>query len=279
MGIYASGLIRDLEVLELLGAESAWQNGGFGVQEISSRLQRDKGQISRVCQTLAKTGLINRDRQTKRYRLGHHLYALAMRTQEAHLALLARPTLLELMAQAEESAHLTVLRGGEIMTVHTELAQHPERDDSFDGVSLPALKTASGRAILSTFTADELAAWWEEHGTTREPTVPVPRPLSAEARELSRVRRRPNSLNTLSKLRRVTKAAEKQGYALSDGELTENIVDAAAPIRNGSGSVVGAVSVGARRNRIRDGNQALGALVAESAHVLSSRMGWSPAAL
>ncbi len=164
MPAHTSGLARDLEVLELLGTRGAWEDGGYGVQQIAHLLGRDKGQVSRVCQTLLKSGLLNRDRATKRYTLGHHLYALAMRTQEAHLALLARPTLLDLMARAEESAHLTVLRGGAIMTVHTELAQHPERDDSFDGVSIPALKTASGRAILATFTDAELSAWWEEHG-------------------------------------------------------------------------------------------------------------------
>jgi len=276
MGFHTSGLTRDLEVLELLGTDSSWALGGLGVQEISASLQRDKGQISRVCHTLAATGLINRDRATKRYRLGHHLYALAMRTQEAHLAILARPALLELMAQAEESSHLTVLRGGDIMTVHTELAQHPERDDSFDGVSLPALKTASGRAILATFTPDELAAWWEEHGELR---ASAPRPTTdspAKTRELGRIRRRPNSINTLVKLQRVVRQVQKQGYAISAGDLTENIVDAAAVIRNGSGLVAGAVSVGARINRIRDGNQALGTLVAESAHTLSLRLGYPP---
>ena len=276
MGIYASGLIRDLEVLELLGAESALQNGGFGVQEISSRLQRDKGQISRVCQTLAKTGLINRDRQTKRYRLGHQLYALAMRTQEAHLALLARPTLLELMAQAEESAHLTVLRGGEIMTVHTELAQHPERDDSFDGVSLPALKTASGLAILSTFTPGELAAWWEEHGQFREKPANARNHRPLEPSEMIKLRQQPGSIRSLTKLQRLCKETRKLGYAISDGQLTDNIVDAAAPLRNGSGLVVGAIAVGARKNRIRDGYQGLGYLVHESAHNLSKRLGWTP---
>ncbi|MBT5754448.1 MAG: helix-turn-helix domain-containing protein, partial [Acidimicrobiaceae bacterium] len=98
MSTHTSGLARDLEVLELLGTRGAWEDGGYGVQQISHLLTRDKGQVSRVCQTLLRAGLLNRDRSTKRYTLGHHLYALAMRTQEAHLALLARPTLLDLMA-------------------------------------------------------------------------------------------------------------------------------------------------------------------------------------
>jgi len=276
MALHSSGLIRDLEVLQLLGTDAAWQNGGMGVQEIASRLDRDKGQVSRVCQTLASTGLINRDRISRKYRLGHHLYALAMRTQEAHLATLARPALLELMASAEESAHLTVLRGGEIMTVHTELAQDPERDDRFDGISLPALKTASGRAILATFTPDEITAWWEEHGELRAdyPTNPDTSPI--QLREVRRLRKKPNSLNSLAALQKATKTARKAGFAIADGDLTENIVDAAAPVRNAFGLVVGALSVGARKNRIKDGNMALGQMVFESARALSYRMGWTP---
>lgn len=278
MPLHTSGLVRDLEVLELLGTSSAWEGGGFGVLEIANLLARDKGQVSRVCQTLAGTGLINRDRLTKRYRLGHHLYALAMRTQEAHLALLARPTLLELMAQAEESSHLTVLRGGMIMAIHTELAQHPQRDDRFNGVLLPALKTASGRAILATFTADERAAWWEEHGQLREQPQMLPLPHPPETAQMRKLRRTPGSIRSLARLHRECRAVRKVGYALSHGELTEHIVDAAAPLRNGSGVVVGAIAVGAQKDRIRDGHRALGFLVSQSADALSERLGWrSPA--
>lgn len=274
MATHSSGLIRDLEVLELLGTDASWQSGGMGVQEIANRLDRDKGQVSRVCQTLASTGLINRDRVTRRYRLGHHLYALAMRTQEAHLATLARPALLDLMASAEESAHLTVLRGGVIMTVHTELAQDPERDNRFDGISLPALKTASGRAILATFTPDELSAWWEEHGELRTDYPANPETSPIQLTEVRRLRKKPNAINTLAALQKAAKTGRKAGYAIADGDLTENIVDAAAPVRNAFGVVVGAISVGARKNRIKDGNMALGRMVYDSARALSQRMGW-----
>jgi DNA-binding IclR family transcriptional regulator len=218
MPTHTSGLSRDLEVLELLGSDFAWTQGGLGVQQISHTLNRDKGQISRVCQTLVTTGLINRDRVTRRYSLGHHLYALAMRTQEAHLAFLAKSTLLELMAQTEESAHLTVLRGGAIMTVRTELAQHPERDDSFDGISLPALRTASGRAILATFSTEELQAWWEEHGTFREqPASTEDRLVDSQAAQ--RLRKSPGSIRSMGKLSRVVSTIRRTGYAISDGVL------------------------------------------------------------
>ncbi len=275
MPTHTSGLSRDLEVLELLGSDFAWTQGGLGVQQISHTLNRDKGQISRVCQTLVTTGLINRDRVTRRYSLGHHLYALAMRTQEARLAFLAKSTLLELMARTEESAHLTVLRGGTIMTVRTELAQHPERDDSLDGISLPALRTASGRAMLATFSAEELQAWWEEHGTFREqPTSIQNRPVESQLAQ--RLTKSPGSIRSLGKLRRVVSTIRRTGYAISDGELTENIVDAAAPLRNSAGIVVGAIAVGARRDRIVDRYQSLGLAVKNSAESLSKDLGWRP---
>lgn len=276
MGSHTSGLARDLEVLELLGTKGAWEDGGYGVQQIAHLLERDKGQISRVCHTLLKSGLLNRDRATRKYTLGHHLYGLAMRTQEARLAHLARPTLLDLMARAEESAHLTVLRGGSIMTVHTELAQHPERDDSFDGISIPALRTASGRAILATFTDEELSAWWEEHGEIRD----VPEELQAERPRIPlpvrKLRERPGSITSFEKLTKTVKTTRRRGYAISDGELTPTVVDAAAPLRNDVGVVLGAIAVGARKNRIKDRYHALGAMVGESAEALSYELGWRP---
>jgi DNA-binding IclR family transcriptional regulator len=275
---HTSGLVRDLEVLELLGSDFAWRKGGLGVQQIADVLSRDKGQISRVCQTLMNAGLIDRDWPTKRYSLGHHLYALAMRTHEAHLAVLARPTLMDLMARAQESAHLTVLRGGMIMTIRTEMAQHPERDDSLDGISLPALRTASGRAILATFSPDELASWWDAHGVAK------PRPARAagahhNTQELERLLPGPGTVRSLRKLSTTVKAVRAKGYAISDGELTENIVDAAAPLLNEQGVAIGAVAVGARKSRIVDGYQALGLLVKHAAESLSWELGWRPSNL
>jgi DNA-binding IclR family transcriptional regulator len=162
------------------------------------------------------------------------------------------------------------------MTVHTELAQHPERDDSFDGVSIPALKTASGRAILATFADDELSAWWDEHGQTRKapPLLVAERP--PESARWKRLRKNPGTILSLDHLLKVVATTRGSGYAVSDGELTPNVVDAAAPLRNAFGVVVGAIAVGARKDRIKGSYQALGGLVRASAEALSSDLGWRP---
>ena len=57
---------------------------------------------------------------------------------------------------------------------------------------------------------------------------------------------------------------------VSDGELTESIVDAAAPIFDSSGNAIGAIAVGARRERISNRYDALGALVLAAARDVST---------
>ncbi len=275
MAQMTSGLIRDFDVLELLGTEEAYEQGGLGVQAIAQQTGRDKAQISRVCKTLHEGGLLERHPVTKRYALGHRLYAIALRTREAHLAGLAQRTLLELVVQAEESAHLTVLRGGGVLTIRTELSQHTLRDGSMSGMTLPALRTASGRAILATFTDKELEAWWEEHGVYRPPPENAPR-RPRDTPELSKLRRQPGSIRSLSGLRRVVRKVRKIGYAVSVGELNPNIVDAAAAIVDQTGTAVGAIAVGAVRERIGTHYELMGEAVNTHAKRISDLLGGSP---
>ena len=275
MGQHTSGLVRDLDVLELLGSEEVFTHGGLGVQEIARQTGRDKAQISRVCSTLSEVGLIVRHPVTKRYSLGHRLYAVALRTREAHLAGLAQRTLLELVVQAEESAHLTVLRGGGVLTIRTELSQHTLRDGSMSGMTLPALRTASGRAILASFSDEELEAWWEEHGIYRPPPENAPR-RPRDTPELSKLRRQPGSIRSLSGLRRVVREVRKIGYAVSVGELNPDIVDAAAAIVDQTGTAVGAIAVGAVRERIGTHYELMGEAVTTHAKRISDLLGGTP---
>lgn len=272
MSTHTSGLVRDLDVLELLGSEEVFDQGGLGVAEIAQETGRDKGQISRVCKTLYEVGLLVRHPVTKKYALGHRLYSMALRTREAHLAGLAQRTLLELVVQAEESAHLTVLRGGGVLTVRTELSQHTLRDGSMSGVTLPALRTASGRAILATYSDSELDAWWEEHGVWRPPPEDAPR-LPRETPQLRRLRRQPGSIKSLTGLKRVVRKVRRGGYAVSVGELNPNIVDAAAAIVDATGTAVGAIAVGAVRERIGQHYEPMGEAVVTHARRISALLG------
>jgi len=272
MRTHTSGLSRDLEVIDVLSYAEAFTAGGLGVSRVAELTGRDKGQISRVLKTLESAGLVDRDPQTLRYSLGHRLYSMAMRTKEAHLALQSEPRLFELVAQAQETAHLNVLRGGRVLTIKTVVAAQALRRSGWDGIVSAAGSTASGRAMLAGLGDDEIELWWHEHAEDSPlPTVPEEdlEPLEPINRKVKRQLPAKNLKAFLKMLQEV----RDLGYAISDGEFQPGIVDAAAPVRDASNLVVAAISTGVPKERIGDQFDSIGQLVSSAAIKLSTDLG------
>lgn len=80
-----AGLVRDLEILEVLGSLESQASSGLGVNRVAELSGRDKGQISRTLATLLEAGFVTRDSRSGKYRLGFQLYAMAARTNEYRL--------------------------------------------------------------------------------------------------------------------------------------------------------------------------------------------------
>src|SRR4051812_3434961 len=80
---YGSGLIRDVELLEVLARPEAGA-AGLGVSRIADIAGRDKAQVSRALATLSEAGLVTRDEDTRAYRPGWRLFALATQASETH---------------------------------------------------------------------------------------------------------------------------------------------------------------------------------------------------
>src|SRR5690606_4561642 len=143
----AAGLRRDLQLLDVLGSPESSQTGGLGVLRVAELVGRDKAIVSRSLATLAESGLVERDPQTGLYRLGHRLYSLAARTFESTLARTSLPYLRRLVAALHETTHLCVLRGGSVLTLLSEVSDYNFRGLGWEGVSVPALHTSSGRVL------------------------------------------------------------------------------------------------------------------------------------
>lgn len=272
MRTHTAGLARDLEVIEALASAEAFTLGGIGVQRVAELTKRDKGQISRVLKTLEATGLVDRDKATRKYSLGHRFYSMSMRTREAHLALQSESRLSELVAQVQETAHLNVLRGGRVLTIKTVVAADAVRRSGWDGVLSNAGITASGRAILAGLTDSEIELWWVEHALD-DPlpllSIDMPEPAEPINPKTRRARRPARSLKQFEKM---LQEVRDKGYAISD-EFQEGIVDAAAPVRDSSNIVVAAISVGASIERLGDQTDQLGQMVSAAALRLSTDLG------
>jgi len=68
---------RGVEALLTLASDEAAAEGGLGVTRVARMLGREKTQVSRTLATLAEYGLVDRDPDTRAYRLGWRIYAMA----------------------------------------------------------------------------------------------------------------------------------------------------------------------------------------------------------
>lgn len=250
----ATGLRRDLELLEVLESEEAWRAGGLGVLRVAELVGRDKSQVSRALASLAEEGLVERDTQTLAYRLGWRLYALAARTQESRLTAVAAPHLRSLVAQLHETAHLCVLRGGGVLTLLTESPRHAFRGLGWEGVNVPAPQTSAGRVLVSDMDEASLKEWFPEDLLDQAPAQQRIRSHADLAREVVWIR--------------------QHGYAKVDEEFEEGLVGVSAPVRDFRGQLVAAINVSAPRGRLGDKLDAAGRLTAAAAVELSVELGW-----
>lgn len=269
----SSGLRRDLEVLEALSTPEAIANLGLGVTRVAELTGRDKGQISRTLTTLAEAGFVQRERNGNRYQLGYQLYALASKTAESRLVNESSRFLRRVVNLAHETTHLVVLRGGNALTLKSETSNHAFRGVGWEGVSVAALRTSSGRALISDLRGDEIAEWYQEHSKDSriiQPAIVSPLSNADDVPDSQLTRSR---INTLDDLNVELEKIRRQGYATVDEEFELGLVGASAPIRDQSNHIIGAINVSAPKTRIGQHLDRVGEIVSQVAMEFSLHMG------
>ncbi|MFD2758094.1 IclR family transcriptional regulator [Gulosibacter faecalis] len=269
----SSGLARDLEILELLSSPEARDETGLSVTAIAQSTGRDKGAISRALATLADFGFVERNDESRTYALGPQLFAMASRSVETALSQRMRPALRQIALATGETSHLCVLRGGNVLTIASELSPHQIRTNGWEGVTTSAWRTPSGRVLLSDWDTASITRWYAEHGTDKPVLDDDPRALYPILDEPKHDRVLVRDLESL--LSQIA-TIRQQGFALSDEELESGVVAASAPIRDFTGHVIAALNVSGPRTRMVSRLQQLGTYVAESAERISTHLGFAP---
>jgi IclR family transcriptional regulator, KDG regulon repressor len=209
-----ASLERGLDVLVALGTPE--HASGLGVVALTALVDGDKSQLSRTLATLESRGLVVRDEETRAYRLGFRLFALAARVAESRLLAAAPPILRGLVRELGESAHLSVRQGDRVLTLLSESPEATLHAPGRVGGLTPLASTSAGRALVLDLTGDELDAIG----------------LGPHAAAIAEARRR--------------------GYALVREEFEPGLVAAAAPVRDAAGRIVAAVNVSAPTFRFDD---------------------------
>jgi IclR family transcriptional regulator, KDG regulon repressor len=245
-------LERMIDILTALGEPESTTNGGLGVIRVAQIVGREKSQVSRALRSLLHAGLVERDAHTREYRLGWRLFALAARVGDQALLAVGPPVLHRLVAALGETAHLTVLDGGHVVTVLSESSPSSVRAIEWVGHAVPAHSTSSGRALLLDHDADSLAALLGD-GTLDAPAPHAPRDVASLASRIA--------------------AARADGYAIVDEEFEPGLVGIAAPVRDFRGRIVAALNVSAPKFRLEGRLDAVGGQIRQAADGLSGRLG------
>jgi DNA-binding IclR family transcriptional regulator len=268
-----SGLARDLEILEVLAGPQALREGGLGVLRIAELLGRDKATVSRALATLADAGVLDRDPDRRTYHLGSRLYALAARTRDAALVQRAQPLLRQAVQSLRETTHLCVLRGGNVLTLVSELSPREVATAGWAGTTTAAWRTPSGKVLISDWDRASVDSWYTVHHDDEALVNPRDSRSAAEFSVL--VEPRPDNVvvRDLDSLHAELDRIRGRGYATSDEELEHGVVAASAPVRDATGSVVAALNVSAPKSRVGRRLQELGAYVARFSAALSTELG------
>jgi IclR family transcriptional regulator, KDG regulon repressor len=251
----ATSLRRGIEILIALGSDEAVERGGLGVVRVAELVGVEKSQVSRALSALATSGMVDRDPASRAYRLGWRLYALAARAGRPRLIALAGTVLNGLVAEIGETAHLSVLHRGEVMTLLSQAPPHAISANGWSGRTVPVICTSSGRALL--FDHD----------------LPA---LEKLMRSASFAGLGPRAPRDVAELHRRIEAGRARGYATVDEEFEAGLVGVAAPVRDLGGQIIAAVNVSGPKFRLGGQLSATGEAVRGAARALTEAMFSAP---
>jgi DNA-binding IclR family transcriptional regulator len=230
----------------------------IGVTSLARRLGVAKSTVYRLASTLVAEGMLEQNPETERYRLGIALFGLgALVRQRMNLSNEARPYIFDLRDATNETVHLAVLDKAEIIYVYDLESTQAIRMSANLGARKPSLCTAEGLAILAFQSPDFVDSVIAEGFRPRTPKTDIDPAVLRQ--RLSEVR--------------------KQGYAREDEQSELGMRSIAAPVRDSTGQVFGAVGMAGPLQRLSDETLTKYApLVVNTANAISLRLGYKAAA-
>lgn len=191
-----------------------------------------RGTLHRNISNLLEEGLIAMNPETYIYSLGPRLLQLASQAwNENELRGIAEPHLRALNELAGETVHLAILQGDQVVYLDKFEAQNSLRMHSQIGRSAPVYCTGVGKAILSGLPDEE---------------------FETLAKSINFQRFTDNTIINFEQLQRDRQINIARGFAVDAEEHETGIRCAAAPIKDGLGTLLGGVSVTAPAYRITD---------------------------
>jgi DNA-binding IclR family transcriptional regulator len=241
-------LVKGVELLERLLRAGA----PCGVTELARQSGLNPSNVHRTLQTWAHLGFVAQDATTGAYHCTLRLFEWGSRVADGFdVRRVAREHLARLARGTQETIHLSVLDGAEIVYLEKIDSPQPVRAYSEIGGRAPAHCVATGKALLAHASPTAWAA--------------LPKPLPAAT---------PNTVANITALRAQCRLALQRGYALNREEWRVGVCGLGAAVFDQGGAAVAAVGLSAptaRMDRAHEKN--LGAAVCATAAAITEALG------
>lgn len=243
-----SSVYHTMSILDLLAQEQL-----LGVAEISSRLKLNKTSVFRYLYTLESGGYVYKTSDA-RYMLGKKfVYMGAIVSERQTEFSLARPELLKLRDQVDETVHLSILLSDlNIMFIDKVSGNQTLQMRSQIGYQIPAYCSGSGKVLLAGLL-----------GTERE----------AELEQIKLEKKTERTIVSYPMLLQELKKIQEQGYGEEDSEAEEGLSCIAVPIRNLDHQIIAAVSISGATVKLQEHRERYVAALKETAQKIEQVLG------
>ena len=217
VGVQSLG--RAFAILE----EIARHREGIGLADLSKLVGLHNSTTFHLAKTMVSLGYIRQEKNSKRYRVGRPLFALAASAlDEIDMVNVVTPVLEDLSRETGESSHFAVRMGDAVVVIARTSGPGAFQLTDRVGVVRPAHCTALGKIILASLRLDQLERFLERvelKPSTEKSITEIPLLL----REIAEIRR--------------------TGIAFDDGEFNVEVRCVAVPVKDFTGKVVGALGI------------------------------------
>ena len=156
VGVQSLG--RAFAILE----EVARHREGIGLADLSKLVGLHNSTTFHLAKTMVSLGYLRQEKDSKRYRVGRPLFALAASAlDEIEMVNVATPLLEELSRETGESGHFAVRMGDAVVVIARTSGPGAFQLTDRVGVVRPAHCTALGKIILASLRPDQLKRFLE----------------------------------------------------------------------------------------------------------------------
>ena len=243
---------RTLDVLEVFLRDK----GEPTIADLADTTGLSRRVVQRLASVLEQRGYLDRDPDSRHYRIGVRLFELGARFHnQLDLRRAALPELTTLVEQTQQAAFLCIRDGDEALCLDRVGTRHRVRLFTLHvGERQPLHCGAAPRALLAGLTEGELLAYAKRTSLPAftDHTITTPAALLADA-----------------------EGTRRHGFVVSDQDVTVGIAAVGAPVCDHTGQVVAAISVsGLAASYTPERVGALADAVRSAARVLSARLGF-----